>query len=335
MIDRRSLGSIAALLWLIAPHPVLAQRANRLPRIARISTEVPLAENIGPDPIHPFSRALVHGLRDLGWVDGRNVIIEHRSAEGRPERLGALLREVVGLPVDVIVTGGSAAALAARRATSTIPIVAIGPSLVALGLANSFARPGGNVTGLSFDTGTAIVGKRLEWLKRALPGARRIAYIRPRPSAGQLPWSAETAAAARALGLELTLVAADGPDDFDAAFAQMLRQRPDAISGVDSPLNIGNRARIIAFASRERLPVIFGLRQFAEAGALMSYGVNLPQVERRAALYVDKILKGAKPGELPIEQPTRFELVINLKTAAALGISLPQELLLFADEVIT
>jgi putative ABC transport system substrate-binding protein len=304
-----------------------------MPRIARISTETSLAENIGPDPIHPFARALVHGLRDLGWVDGRSIVIEHRSAEGRPERLPALLREVIDLPVDLVITAGTTAVLAARRVTDTVPIVSIGPNLVALGLAASLARPGGNVTGLSFDAGSGILGKRLEWLKRALPAARRVAYLRPRPAPGQALWSAETAAAMRALGLELTVVAVDGPEDFDAAFAAMSRHRPDAISGWDSPLNIGNRVRIIEFATRERLPVIFGLRQFAEAGALMSYGVNLVEVERRAALYVDKILKGAKPGELPIEQATRFELIINLKAAAALGIRLPQELLLLADEV--
>jgi hypothetical protein len=155
-------------------------------------------------------------------------------------------------------------------------------------------NPTRNVTGLSFDAGNAIVGKRLEWLKRAIPGARRIAYLHPRWAAGRAPWPAETTAAARTLGLELVAVAADGPDDFDPAFAEILRMRPDAITGFDSPLNIGNRARIIEFARRERLPVVFGLRQFAEAGALLSYGVNLPEVERRAALYVDKILKGAK-----------------------------------------
>lgn len=334
MIDRRSLGGVAALLWLGAPHPAPAQRANRLPRVARISTEIPLAQNLGPDPIHPFPRALQHGLRDLGWIDGRNVIIEHRSAEGQPERLPVLLREVVELPVDVIITAGTGAALAARRATSTIPIVSVGPNLVALGLARSVARPGGNVTGLSFDAGTAIVGKRLEWLKRAVPAARRIAYIGPRPAPGRALWSAQTGDAARALGLELEVVAADSPDDFEGAFAHIARNRPDAISGWDSPLNIGNRARIIEFATRQRLPVIFGLRQFAEAGALMSYGVNLPAVERRAALYVDKILKGAQPGDLPIEQPTRFELVINLKSAAALGLQMPQDMLLLADQVI-
>jgi putative ABC transport system substrate-binding protein len=340
LIRRRPLLHGAAWLGLLACGKAFAQRAlpgQPLPRVARISTEIPLAHNVGPDPVHPFARAFVHGLRDLGWVDGRHVVIEHRSAEGHPERLPALLREVVGLPVQAIVTGGTVAAIAARRATATIPIISIGPNLVALGLANSLARPGGNVTGLSFDTGAAIIGKRLEWLKRAVPAVRRIAYIGLRPTAGQtqrLPRPVEVAEAARTLGLELTLVAVEGPDDFDTAFAAMARERPDAIMGNDSPLNIGNRARIIAFAARERLPVVFGLREFAEAGALMSYGVNLPEVERRAALYVDKILRGAQPGELPIEQPTRFELVVNLKTAAALGIKLPQEILLSADDLI-
>ena len=334
MIARRSLASAAAWLWLLAQRPVGAQRPNRLPRIARVSIEVPLADLVGPDPIDRGARAFVHGLRDLGWVDGRSVVIEHRSAEGRPDRLPALLREVAELPVDVIVTAGSQMARAARQATDTTPIVAIGPDLVALGLASSLARPGGNVTGLTFETGPAMAAKRLQMLKRAVPAVRRIAFIRPSPIAGQPMWPAQTAEAARELGLVLSAVVVDGPDDLDAAFAAILRNRPDAIWCSDSPVNIGNRARIIAFAARERLPSLFGLRQFAESGGLMSYATNLAETERRAAAYVDKILKGAKPGELAIELPTRFEFVINLKTAAALGIKIPQELLLLVDDVI-
>ena len=333
MIDRRSLARNAALLCLLPRNAALAQSANKLPRVARVSQEVPLAENIGPDPIDRVARAFVHGLRDAGWVDGRNVIIEHRSAEGQPDRLPALMRELVELKVDVIVTGGAAMARAARQATETIPIVAIGPNLVALGLASSLARPGGNVTGLMLDVGSGVSAKRLELLKRAVPGAKRIACIRPSATPGQPLWSEEITAAARTLGLVLSLVAVDRPDDFDAAFAAMSRQRPDAIWCTDAPLNIGHRARIVAFAARERLPTLFGLRQFTDAGGLMSYGTNLAELERRAAQYVDKILKGAKPGDLAIEQPTRFELVINLKTAAALGITIPKELLLVADEV--
>lgn len=331
---RRDLACSTAALWLATRTPARAQGTRGLPRIARLSTESPLAENLGPNPIHAFTRAFIHGLRDLGWFDGRNIVIEHRSAEGRPERLPALLREVVDLQVDIIVTAGSQAALAARRATGTIPIVSVGPNLVTLGLAASVARPGGNVTGLSFDTGTALLGKRLEWLQRIVPSVRRVAYLRQRTPATSPAFQVETAAAVRSLGIELTIVEVNGPEDFDAAFAAMSRHRPDAISGADSPLNIGNRARIIEFARREGLPMVFGLRQFAEAGALLSYGIDIPELERRAARYVDKILKGAKPGELPIELPTRFELVINQKAAAALGVRLPDDLLLLADAVI-
>jgi len=289
---------------------------------------------IGPDPIDANSRGFVHGLRDLGWVDGRNVIIEHRSAEGRPERVPALVREVVDLRADVIITAGTAMVRAARQATDTIPIVAIGPNLVALGLANSLARPGGNVTGLPFYAGPAMFAKRLELLKRAAPAVKRIAWLGAAPAAGQSMWGAETADAARALGLVLSGIAVDRPEDLDAAFASMSRQRPDAIFPTDTPLNLGNRARIVEFAARERLPAIYGLRQFPEAGGLMSYGIDIPDIQRRAAQYVDRILKGAKPGELPMELPTRFEFVINLKTAKALGLAIPKALLLQADQVI-
>jgi putative ABC transport system substrate-binding protein len=334
VIERRSFARGAGLLWLLARLPAAAQPASRLPRVAHISVETPLAQMVGPDPIDANARGFVHGLRDLGWVDGRNVIIEPRSAEGRPERVPALVREVVDLRVDVIVTAGTAMVRAARQATDTIPIVAIGPNLVALGLANSLARPGGNVTGLPFYAGPSMFAKRLELLKRAAPAIKRVAWLGAALAAGQSMWTAETAKAARSLGLVLSGIAVDRPEDLDSAFASMSRQRPDAILATETPLNIGNRPRIVEFAARERLPAVYGLRQFPEAGGLMSYGINIPDLTRRAAQYVDKILKGAKPGELPIELPTRFEFVINLKTAKALGLTIPKVLLLQADEVI-
>jgi len=334
VIERRSFARGAGLLWLLSRLPAAAQPASRLPRVARISVGAPLAQMVGPDPIDANARGFVHGLRDLGWVDGRNVIIEHRSAEGRLERVPALVREVVDLRVDVIVTAGGSMALAARQATDTIPIVAVGPNLVALGLANSLARPGGNVTGLSFHAGPSMFAKRLDLLKRAAPAVKRITWLGQSVPVGKSMWSAETAEGARSLGLVLSGIAVDRPEDFDTAFGSMSRQRPDAILATDTPLNIGNRARIVEFAARERLPAVYGLRQFPEAGGLMSYGIDIPDIERRAAQYVDKILKGAKPGELPIELPTRFELVINLKTAKALGLAMPQAFLLQADEVI-
>lgn len=334
MIERRSLASAAALAWLLASHLALAQRASKLPRVGYVSPTAPLADLTGPDPIDGIARAFVHGLRDLGWVDGRSVIIERRTADGRPERLPALLRELVDLPVDVIVTGGAAMARAARQATETIPIVAIGPDLVALGLASSLARPGGNVTGLPFDAGDGMGGKRLELLKRVVPAAKRITYIGRRRITGEPIVAAQTAAAARVFGLMLSSVAADRPEDLDAAFAVLARDRPDAIVVSNAPVNVGEHSRIIAFAARERLPAIYSLRMFADSGGLLSYGTHLPQVARRAALFVDKILKGAKPGDLPIDQPTHFELIVNLKAANALGVNVSASQLARAEEVI-
>jgi putative ABC transport system substrate-binding protein len=319
----------------VAAHlSALAQRAQELPRVALMANSTPLSEMNGPAPINPNAQAFVRGLRELGWIEGRNIVIERRSAEGRPERLPGLMREAVDRKADVIVTYGTAMALAARQATDTIPVVALGPDLVALGLATSLARPGGNVTGLSLVAGPAMNGKRLELLKQLVPKATRVAFFRDPPTPGRPVWSAETEAAARALGLSLQMAAVGSPEDFDTVFAAIARDRPDAIFCADTPLNLGNRQRIIDFAARERLPTVYALRAYAESGGLLSYGADLTDLSRRAATYVDKILKGAKPGELPVEQPTKFELVINLKTAKALGLTIPQSLLRRADEVI-
>jgi putative ABC transport system substrate-binding protein len=230
------------------------------------------------------------------------------------------------------VTSGPAATSAARHATDSIPVVSVGPDPVAIGLASSFARPGGNVTGVRLEAGSAMNGKRLELLKQLVPTAHRVAVIRGRP---QTPvWDATTEAAARALGLSLEIAAADLPEDLDAMFAEVTRDGPDAILCIDSPLTLSNRQRIVDFAARRRLPTIYAVRAFAESGGLMSYGGNLDDLSRRAAGYVDKILKGTKPAELPVEQGNKFELVINLRAAKALGLTIPQALLLRADEVI-
>lgn len=320
---------------LFGPSGVFAQgppAAARRPRIARISTSVPLADNTGPNPRDRAARAFVQGLRELGWEDGRNLVIEHRSAEGKPERLPALLRELTELPVDLIVVGGNLGAQAARRATQTIPIVAIGPDLVGLGLAKSLGRPGGNVTGLSFVAGSELTGKRLELLKAAVPSVRRVTYLGSRPPASARPWSAKADAAARELGITLQPAFVDSVADIEPTFAELRRQRPDALLVGLAPALIAQHARVVELANQARLPAMYGFRQFTESGGLMSYGPNFFEIERRAALYVDKILKGAKAGELPIEQPTRFELVINQSTAAALGLKLPQALRVQADE---
>ena len=324
------LGGVA----FVARVPALAQRVLPLPRVALMANSTTVADMSGPDPVDRNARAFVHGLRDLGWVEGRSVVVERRSAEGRPERLPALVREVVDLKVDVIVTYGPAMALVAGKATDSIPIVALGPNLVTLGLATSLARPGRNVTGLTLEAGAALNGKRLEFVKQLVPKATRVALIRDRPLPGRPVWAAETEAAALALGLSLQMAAVDSPEDLDAVFAAIERDQPDAIFCTDTPLNLGNRQRIIDFAARQRLPAVYSSRAFAESGGLLSYGADLADLSRRAASHVDKILKGAKPGELPIEQPTKFELIVNLKTARALALAIPQSLLLRAEEVI-
>ena len=334
MTGRRHFIAGASLAACLAPFTALAQRAP-LPRIALLSNNTPVAESSGPDPVDPNARAFVHGLRDLGWVEGRNIAIERRSAEGHPERIPAMVQEVVALGVDVLVAYGPRLSLAAKQATQTIPIVSIGVSNpVAQGLVSSLARPGGNVTGLSMDAGAALNGKRLQLLKEMVPAATRVAVIRPSPRAGRPTWSAETDTAARALGLNLSIAAVDAPEDLDTAFATIARERPDALWCGQMPITLGNRGRIIDFAARQRLPVVYDVRFFVEAGGLMSYGAELNDLSRRAASYVDRLLKGAKPAELPVEQPTRFYLVINLKTAKALGLTIPYSLRVFADEVI-
>jgi putative tryptophan/tyrosine transport system substrate-binding protein len=335
MTVRRQFIAGASLAACLAPLTALAQRAQKMPRIALLSNNTRIVDLSGPDPIDPNARAFVHGLRDLGWVEGRNIAIERRSADGHPERIPALVQDVVALGVDVLVAYGPAMSLAAKSATETIPVVMIAvANPVGIGLVSSLARPGGNITGLSMDAGAALNGKRLELLKRIAPAATRVAVIRDRPRAGRPTWSPETDAAARALGLTLSMAAVDAPEDFDAAFAAITRERADALWCPDSPVNIGNRNRIIDFAARQRLPAVYAARLFVDAGGLMSYGAELADLSRRAASYVDRLLKGAKPADLPIEQPTRFYLVINLKTAKALGLTIPYALRVFADEVI-
>lgn len=313
----------AAVLALPLTHRVQAQ--NKLPVVAFLHSQH------GPGLQVEATLPWQVRLRELGWERGRTLHFEYAYAEGREERLHELAAALVAKQVDVIVAAGGEATRAARQATATIPIVAIGPNLVAAGYASSLARPGGNVTGPSFDA-PGITGKRLEMLKGAVPAARRVAYIR---NSGQTPAASErVAAAAREQGVVLSAVTVNGPADLDAAFAELSTHRPDAIWCGDSPANISHRARIIEFAARARLPAIYGIRQFAQSGGLMSYGINLDERSRAAAQYVDKLLKGARAGELPIEQASTFELVLNLKTARALGLEMPQALLLSADQVI-
>jgi putative ABC transport system substrate-binding protein len=306
-----------------------AQQAAKVPRIGFLAT------NRAASPHTP--EAFRQGLRDLGYFEGRNVVIEYRDAEGKPERFPALAAELVAFKVDVIVASSQLSALAAKQATRTLPIVfATAAEPVAGGLVTSLARPGGNVTGLS-SLGPELVGKWLEQLKQAIPGVSRVAVLWHPGAQGErtekdMLKAAEVAA--RALGVRLQFVEARGPADVDRAFSDMTRARAGALTVLPSPMFVSERRRLVDLAAKNRLPAVYPLREFVDAGGLMAYGPDLAVMFRRAATYVDKILKGAKPGDLPVEQPTKFELVINLKTAKALGLTIPPSLLQRADEVI-
>ena len=330
---RRFLTGVAIALAPTGAAPAAQEyKAQQAAKIARIGY---LAANLAASPHLP--EAFRQGLRDLGYVEGRNVVIEYRDAEGKPERLPALAAELVALKVDVIVAAGTPPALAAKQATRTLPIVfATAADPVGSGLVTSLARPGGNVTGLSI-LAPELVGKRLELLKQAVPGVSRVAVLWQPGDFGErtekdMLKGADVAA--RALGVRLQFVEARGPADFDRAFSDMTRARAGALTVLTSNMFLIERRRLVDLAAKNRLPAVYGGREFVDAGGLMSYGPNLADLFRRAATYVDKILKGAKPGDLPVEQPTKFELVINLKTAKALGLTIPPSLLLRADEVI-
>ncbi|HEV8439859.1 MAG TPA: ABC transporter substrate-binding protein [Methylomirabilota bacterium] len=330
MMERREFIVTLALGLFAAPLAADAQQAGKVPRIGF------LALNLAPNP--HLHEAFRQGLRDLGYVERRNVVIEYRDAEGKPERLPALAAELVALKVDVIVTGGGTpTALAAKQATKTIPIVfASAPDPVTDGLVTSLARPGGNVTGLS-NLNPELVGKCLEQLKQAVPGVSLVAVLwhpgAAHERAGKDMLKAAEVAA-RALGVRFLFVEARGPADFDRVFSNMTRARAGALTVLSSAMFFSERRRLLDLAAKNRLPAVYPQREFVDAGGLMAYGPNLADLFRRAATYVDKILKGTKPGDLPVQQPTKFELVINLKTAKALGLTIPQPLLQRADEVI-
>jgi putative tryptophan/tyrosine transport system substrate-binding protein len=319
---------LIVVLTMLAALPLLAdaQPAGKAPKIAFLSAS---------SPINATVEAFRQGLRDLGYIEGRNIVIEYRWAEGRFDRLPALAAELLRLGVTVIVAGNTPAALAAKKATSTIPIILVtSGDPVGSGLAASLARPGGNVTGLSLTPTPAISGKQLELLKEAFPSITHVAVLanpaNP-PTAGLLK---EIELAAQSLGLRLRVVQVQEPKEFGDAFATMKNERVPALLVIADPLVADNRDRIVAFAATNRLPAIYPYRLFVDAGGLMSYGADSSDLYRRAATYVDRILKGAKPAELPIEQPTKFELVINMRTARALGLSIPRQLLVRADRVI-
>jgi len=327
MNRRGFIGALAGGLF-AAPLVTAAQPTVKVYRIGFLVTAT------STETGHLF-KALSEGLRELGYVEGRNVVFERRFAEGRQERLPALAAELVRLKADILVTGSNPVIAAVKQATATIPVVmAVSRDPVGAKFIASLARPGGNITGLANDTAPEIIGKNLALLKEAVPRISRVTYLwNPVPPGAEASKNA-LESAARNLGVAFQSVEVRRHDEFESAFAAMVRERANGIVVAQDPVTLGSRSQVAVLAARSRLPAVYGVREFAEAGGLRSYGPNIADQFRRAAIYVDKILKGAKPGDLPIEQPTKFELVINLKAAKALGLTLPPSLVQRADQVI-
>jgi len=324
----RLLALITALALLAAPLAAEGQQFAKIPRIGFLSPHS--ASDVGVSRLGAFRQ----GLRELGYVEGQTIAIESRWAEGKYDRLPGLATELVGLKVDVIVTYAPPAIQAAKQATATIPIVMAGiVDPVATGFVASLARPGGNITGLSL-MAPDLVGKQLEMLKGIVPKVSRIALLGNPTNTGNAPQVRYAQDAARALKVQLQPLEASSSSEIDSAFAAMTRERAGAVIVLVDAMFSDQRNRIADLAVKRRLPSVYGLPEHAEAGGLMFYGGDDRDRFRRAAIYVDRILKGAKPADLPVEQPTRFELVINLRTAKALGLTIPPALLQRADQVI-
>ena len=322
----RSLPAIIAAFAFSLLPPSLPADAQQVGKVYRIGY---LTASGGVE------QAFRDAMRQLGYLEGQNIVIEGRFAERKLERLPDLAAELVRLKVDVIVTITTPAAQAAKNATATIPVVMAGSSNpVELGLVASLARPGGNVTGVTNNPGSGFSGKWLQLLKEAAPTIRRVARIHNLSIAPEVLGWAEMQDAVRTLSLTLLSKDVRTAEDFDGAFAAIARERADALIVVPNSLNVTHTKRIVDFATKNRLPTMFGDGNAVKAGGFMSYWTNWADLRRRAAIYVDKILKGAKPAELPVEEPTKFELVINLRTAKALGLTIPPSILIRADEVI-
>jgi putative ABC transport system substrate-binding protein len=305
----------------------LAARAQQGSPVARIGV---LA--FGP-PETPSNVAFRQGLRDLGHVEGRNLVIEHRAYEGRPEQLAAFASELVKLKVDVIVTLGSEATRAGRRATTAIPIVMTSTNPLGLGFIASLSRPGGNVTGVSL-MAPEISGKRLQLLQEIVPGLAKVALLWNPNDPGAEFSLKETQAAAQTLGLKVLVLETRGADDFGVAFQAAATERAEAVIPLPAPVMTANMGQIVDLALWNRFPTMYFSDDLPRAGGLVSYGISVPAISRRAAYYVDLILKGEQPANLPVEQPTKFDLVVNLTTAKAIGLTIPESFLAIADEVI-
>jgi ABC-type uncharacterized transport system substrate-binding protein len=319
---------LLAVAVLVVPLTGEAQPAASLPRIGFLGTS-----SLSDPRAARYVGAFRLGLRELGYVEGQNIAIEFRWAEGKYDRLPGLAAELVRLKVNVLVAGSQAAIQAAKHATESIPIVMVAADPVATGFVASLARPGGNITGLSMMS-AELIGKQLELLKEVVPKVSRVALLGNPANPGNAQWMQHAADAARALGVRLQPLEARDPSEIDNAFTEMTREQAGAVIILNDTMLSDNRIRIADHAARRRLPTVFGLSEHAEAGGLLAYEASRSDRWRRAATYVDKILKGAKAADLPVEQPTTLELVINLKTAKALGLTIPQAVLLRADRVI-
>jgi putative ABC transport system substrate-binding protein len=317
--------------WLVGVFllaTVFVAEAQQQAKIARVGW---LASG-SPSGVAPLTGAVRQGLRELGYIEGKNIAIEYRYAEGKFDRLPDLAAEIVHLKVDVIVVANDQAIRAAQQATATIPIVMVADDPLGLGFIASLARPGGNLTGLSFMS-TELAGKRLELLKEAFPKISRVAVLRASGPA-QEQQVKEIQIAAQALGIQVQIVQIQNPDDFENAFLTITKGHPGALLVLRSSLFRTHALRIKEFSEKRKLPTMYDDRIFVEAGGLMSYGTNTLDFYRRAATYVDKILKGTKPADLPVEQPMNFEFVINLKTAKQIGVTIPPEVLARASKLI-
>jgi putative ABC transport system substrate-binding protein len=331
-VKSRPLGFLVivalALGILVAPLAADAQPPRKVYRIGVLST-APRVQ------VSHLLKALADGLRDLGYIEGRNIAVEYRSAEGRLDRLPELAAEFVRLKLDAIIPTSTPAAIAVKQATTTIPIVMVSPAdPVSAGLVASLARPGGNITGVTLEITLETLGKQLQLLREVVPKVRRVAVLwNPAYEPNAARWKA-IREPARRLGLSLLSAEVGGPGDIERAFPTMIREHVDGLLVLGDPLMFSLRRQIADLAAKQRLPTVSPYKEGADAGCLISYGADFPQTYRRAATYVDKILKGAKPDELPVEQPTKFEFVINLKTAKALALRIPQSILVRADQVI-
>jgi putative ABC transport system substrate-binding protein len=327
-------ATIGKLLMLAMPiltvqQPALAQPATQVYRIGFLSGGSAVTSD--PRALGTFREV----LRTLGWMEGQNLVIDSRYAEGQSDRLPGLAAELVRSKVDVIAAGGGTASMAARKVTDTIPIVMIAAGdPVKLGLIASLARPGGNVTGVAWDVGLEIFPKSLELLKEAVPKVRRVAVLSNPANPGQPQAISNLSTAADALRLQVQLFEAREPNELDSFFASVTKERAEAVFIIEDPMFRSQHARLAELTTKSKVPSIFGGREYVEAGGLMSYGPSLAAAFQRAAVFTDKILKGARPADLPVEQPTKFDLTINLRTAKMLGVAVPQSLLLRADQII-